>query len=168
MPVAPSTTLGRNVKMLHPELVNLYGCTIGDDTRIGAFVEIQKNAVVGQRCTISSHTFICEGVTIEDSVFVGHGVIFINDLFPRAIAASGELQREADWKCIPTLVKSGASIGSGAVILCGVTIGCGAVVSAGAVVTKDVRGGTVVAGVPARVRKGIEKMHARRKSRLRV
>ena len=168
MPIAPSATLGQNVKILHPELVNLYGCTIGDETSVGAFVEIQKNAVVGRRCKISSHSFICEGVTIEDSVFIGHGVIFINDLFPRAIAASGELQTEADWECIPTLVKSGASIGSGAVILCGVTIGCDSVVGAGAIVTKDVPEGTVVAGVPARLQKRIGKLNAQSGSGLEV
>lgn len=143
--------LGRNVKIF--SFVNLYGCTIGDDTKIGAFVEIQKNAVIGKNCKISSHTFICEGVTIEDDVFVGHGVIFINDKHPRATTASGALQTEADWKCIPTLVKKGASIGSGAVILCGITIGAGAAIGAGAVVTKDVPPAAVVAGVPARVRK---------------
>ena len=161
MPIAPSAILGQNVKILHPELVNLYGCTIGDETSVGAFVEIQKNAVVGRRCKISSHSFICEGVTIEDSVFIGHGVIFINDLFPRAIAASGELQTEADWECIPTLVKSGASIGSGAVILCGVTIGFDSIIGAGAIVTKDVPEGTVVAGVPARLQKRIGSLSAR-------
>ena len=168
MPVAASTTLGRKVKIPHPELVNLYGYTIGDETSIGAFVEIQKNAIIGRRCKISSHSFICESVTIEDSVFIGHGVIFINDLLPRATAASGELQTEADWECIPTLVKSGASIGSGAVILCGVTIGCNAVVGAGSVVTKDVPEGTVVAGVPARLRKRIQKMDVRSKPKSEV
>jgi UDP-2-acetamido-3-amino-2,3-dideoxy-glucuronate N-acetyltransferase len=130
--------------------VNLYGCEIGDESRIGAFVEIQKNALVGARCKISSHTFICEGVTIEDEVFVGHGVMFINDKDPRATAANGQPQTEADWSALPTRVCRGASIGSGAVILAGVTIGAGALVGAGAVVTKDVKPGAVVAGCPAR------------------
>ena len=135
----------------HPDLVNLYGCEVGDDTRIGAFVEIQKNSTIGALCKISSHTFVCEGVHIEDEVFIGHGVMFINDLYPRATAAGG-LQTEADWKVVPTYVKKGASIGSGAVILGGITIGERALVSAGAVVTKDVPADAVVAGVPARVR----------------
>jgi acetyltransferase-like isoleucine patch superfamily enzyme len=134
--------------------VNLYGCSIGDETRVGAFVEIQKNASIGARCKISSHTFICEGVTIEDEVFVGHGVMFINDKHPRA-TADGRPQSEADWQVIPTRVCRGASIGSGAVILCGVTIGPGATVGAGAVVTRDVPANAVVAGIPAR-------LHARR------
>ena len=131
--------------------VNLYGCSIGDESRVGSFVEIQKNATVGARCKISSHTFICEGVTIEDEVFVGHGVMFINDLDPRATAEGGKPQTEADWKVVPTRVRRGASIGSGAVIMGGVTIGEGALVGAGAVVTKDVAANTVVAGVPARL-----------------
>jgi acetyltransferase-like isoleucine patch superfamily enzyme len=152
MPIAPSVKLGKNVAIFHPDLVNLYGCTVGDDTRIGTFVEIQKNAFIGSRCKISSHTFICEGVTIEDAVFVGHGVMFINDRFPHATAEGGALQTEADWQCIPTRVRKGASIGSGAVILCGVTIGENALIGAGAVVTKDVPDGAVVAGVPARLR----------------
>ncbi len=135
MPVTATVKLGKDVRIFQPDLVNLYGCTIGDETKIGAFVEIQKNAFIGARCKISSHTFICEGVTIEDEVFVGHGVMFINDLYPRA-TAGGALQTEADWKVVPTRVKRGASIGSGAVILCGVTIGEGAMVGAGAVVTK--------------------------------
>jgi acetyltransferase-like isoleucine patch superfamily enzyme len=151
MPVADSVVLGREVRIFHPGLVNLYGCRIGDESKIGAFVEIQKNAQVGSKCKISSHTFICEGVTIEDEVFVGHGVMFINDLFPRATAA-GEMQTEADWKVVPTRVCRGASIGSGAVILCGINIGERAMIGAGAVVTKDVPAGAVVAGVPARVR----------------
>src|SRR5262249_55393905 len=125
MPIAPDVKLGQKVLIFHPDLVNLYGCTIGDETRIGAFVEVQKNATVGARCKISSHTFVCEGVTIEDEVFVGHGVMFINDRYPRA-TADGRPQSEADWKVIQTLVKQGASIGSGAVIMCGVTIGRGA------------------------------------------
>jgi acetyltransferase-like isoleucine patch superfamily enzyme len=149
MPVAPSVRLGRGVVIHHPELVNLYGCEVGDGTRIGAFVEIQKNATVGARCKISSHTFICEGVHIEDEVFVGHGVMFINDLDPRA-TADGKPQTEADWTVKETRVCRGASIGSGAVIMGGVTIGAGALVGAGAVVTKDVQAGTVVAGCPAR------------------
>jgi acetyltransferase-like isoleucine patch superfamily enzyme len=151
MPIDHSVKLGTGTKIFQPELVNLYGCSIGDDTKIGAFVEIQKNAVIGRRCKISSHTFICEGVTIEDEVFVGHGVMFTNDLFPRA-TTDGALQTEADWKVIPTRVCCGASIGSGAVILCGITIGTKAMVGAGAVVTKDVPPNTIVAGVPARVR----------------
>jgi UDP-2-acetamido-3-amino-2,3-dideoxy-glucuronate N-acetyltransferase len=150
MPVTASVKLGKDVKIFQPDLVNLYGCTIGDETRIGAFVEIQKNACIGGRCKISSHTFICEGVTIEDEVFVGHGVMFINDIYPRA-TAGGALQTEADWQVVPTRVKRGASIGSGAVILAGVTIGEGAMVGAGAVVTHDVPAHTVAKGVPARL-----------------
>lgn len=152
MPIAPSANLGQDVQIFHPSLVNLYGCTIGDGTKIGTFVEVQKNASIGARCKISSHTFVCEGVTIEDEVFIGHGVMFINDRHPRATAGNGQLQTEADWACVPTRVARGASIGSGAVILCGVTIGAGALVGAGAVVTKDVPPGATVAGVPARVR----------------
>lgn len=151
MPVAPSVTLGREVKIFHPDLVNLYGCTVGDETKVGAFVEIQKNAFIGARCKISSHTFICEGVTIEDEVFVGHGVMFTNDKMPRATAEGGALQTEADWAVVPTRVCKGASLGSGAVILCGITIGAGAMIGAGAVITKDVPPGAVVAGVPARL-----------------
>jgi UDP-2-acetamido-3-amino-2,3-dideoxy-glucuronate N-acetyltransferase len=150
MPVAPSVGLGERVSIMQPDLVNLYGCSIGDETRIGAFVEIQKNAAVGSRCKISSHTFICEGVTIEDDVFVGHGVVFINDRYPRA-TADGRLQAETDWEVVPTRVRRGASIGSGAVIMCGVTIGEEAVVGAGCVVTRDVPRGAVVVGVPGRV-----------------
>jgi UDP-2-acetamido-3-amino-2,3-dideoxy-glucuronate N-acetyltransferase len=150
MPVAPTVRLGRNVMIHHPDLVNLYGCEVGDETKIGAFVEIQKNATVGARCKISSHTFICEGVEIEDEVFVGHGVMFINDRYPRA-TADGALQTEADWTVIATRVRKGASIGSGAVIMCGVTIGERALVGAGAVVTQDVPADAVVAGVPARL-----------------
>jgi len=149
MPIAPDVLLGERVAIFHPTLVNLYGCRIGDDTKIGTFVEIQKNAVVGRRCKISSHTFVCEGVTIEDDVFVGHGVMFINDRRPRA-TADGQLQTEADWTVVPTVVKRGASIGSGAAILCGVTIGENAMIGAGAVVTRDVAPGETVAGVPAR------------------
>jgi UDP-2-acetamido-3-amino-2,3-dideoxy-glucuronate N-acetyltransferase len=150
MPIAPSVRLGRNVVIHHPDLVNLYGCIVGDDTRIGVFVEIQKNARIGALCKISSHTFVCEGVEIEDEVFVGHGVMFINDRFPRATAAGG-LQTEADWTVVPTRVRRGASIGSGAVIMCGVTIGERALIGAGAVVTHDVPADAVVAGVPARL-----------------
>jgi acetyltransferase-like isoleucine patch superfamily enzyme len=150
MPIAKSVTLGSGVVIHHPDLVNLYGCTIGDHTKIGAFVEIQKNAAVGSRCKISSHTFICEGVTVEDEVFVGHGVMFINDRYPRA-TAGGRLQTDEDWRVVATRVCRGASIGSGAVILCGVTIGARALVGAGAVVTRDVPDDAVVAGVPARV-----------------
>lgn len=150
MPVAPDVVLGRGVRIPQPELVNLYGCKLGDETKIGAFVEIQKNAVVGARCKISSHTFICEGVTLGDEVFVGHGVMFINDRYPRA-TRDGALQTEDDWKVVPTVVKKRASIGSGAVILCGVTIGEAAVIGAGAVVTHDVPDHAVVAGVPARL-----------------
>jgi UDP-2-acetamido-3-amino-2,3-dideoxy-glucuronate N-acetyltransferase len=152
MPIAPSTVLGRNVAIFHPDLVNLYGCTIGDDTKVGTFVEIQKGASIGARCKVSSHTFICEGVTIEDEVFIGHGVMFTNDKIPRATAAGGALQTEADWCVIPTRVGKGASIGSGAVILCGITIGERALIAAGAVVTRDVAPGEVVVGVPARLR----------------
>jgi UDP-2-acetamido-3-amino-2,3-dideoxy-glucuronate N-acetyltransferase len=136
--------------IFHPDLVNLYGCEVGDDTKIGAFVEIQKNASIGARCKISSHTFVCEGVTIEDEVFIGHGVMFINDRTPRA-TAGGQLQTEADWQVVPTRIRRGASVGSGAVIMCGITIGENAMVGAGAVVTKDVAPDTVVAGVPARL-----------------
>ena len=150
MPVAEDVCLAKEVQILHPELVNLYGCTIGEETKIGAFVEIQKNAVVGARCKISSHSFVCEGVTIEDEVFIGHRVVFINDRYPCA-TTNGRLQIEVDWEVIPTLVKQGASIGSGAVIMCGVTIGERALVGAGAVVTRDVPAYAIVAGVPARV-----------------
>jgi UDP-2-acetamido-3-amino-2,3-dideoxy-glucuronate N-acetyltransferase len=146
--VAPDVRLGRNV-VLHA-FVNLYGCQIGDETRIGTFVEIQKNVAIGSRCKIQSHTFVCEGVTIEDEVFVGHGVIFINDPDPRA-TMEGTLQTDADWQVVPTRVCRGASIGSGSVILSGVTIGAGALVGAGAVVTRDVAPGMVVVGVPARL-----------------
>ncbi len=152
MPIAKDVILGPGVVMHHPDLVNLYGCSIGEGSKIGTFVEIQKNAFIGARCKISSHTFICEGVTIEDDAFIGHGVMFTNDLHPRATSASGTLQTEADWDVIPTLVRRGASIGSGATILCGVTIGVGAMVGAGAVVTADVPDGATVMGVPARVK----------------
>ncbi len=149
MPIAEDVVLGSEVTIHQRDLVNLYGCSIGDHTTIGAFVEIQKNARIGNRCKISSHTFICEGVTIEDRVFVGHGVVFINDLYPRATTEGGELQREADWEVVATAVREGASIGSNATIMGGIEIGAGALVGAGAVVTRDVPPGAVVAGVPA-------------------
>ena len=152
MPITDDVRLGPGVTIFHPQLVNLYGCAIGAGTKVGAFVEIQKNAVVGARCKISSHTFICEGVTIEDDVFVGHGVMFTNDRYPRATGPSGALQTEDDWVVVPTTVKQGASIGSGVVVLCGVTIGARAMIGAGAVVTRDVPDDAVVAGVPARLR----------------
>ena len=151
MPIADSVVLGRNVKIHHPAQVNLYGCSVGDDTRIGSFVEIQKNASVGARCKISSHSFICEGVVIEDEVFIGHGVMFTNDRFPRAANPDGSPQSEADWTVEGTRVRRGASVGSNATIISGVTIGEGALVGAGAVVTKDVADWAIVAGVPARV-----------------
>jgi len=153
MSVSPDVRMGNRVKLA--KFVNLYGCTIGDDVKIGAFVEIQKNAIVGNRCKISSHSFICEGVTIEDDVFIGHGVTFTNDLYPRA-TANGRLQTEADWVVEPTLVKKGASIGSGATILARVTIGENAIVGAGSLVSKDVPPNAVVAGVPARVIRYLE------------
>ena len=147
--IAPNVKLGRRVKIF--AFTNLYGCEIGDDVKVGAFVEIQKGAKVGNRCKISSHSFICEGVTLEDEVFVGHGVTFINDRFPRATNGDGSMQSEADWTCVPTIVKKGASLGSGVTILCGVVIGERATIGAGSVVTKDVPDGAVVAGNPARV-----------------
>ena len=146
--IAPSVKLGRDVRIFG--FVNLYGCEIGDESKIGTFVEIQKGASIGRRCKISSHTFICEGVTLEDEVFVGHGVTFTNDLYPRATTLDGGLQTEADWQCITTRVKRGASIGSGATLLCGITVGEGAVIGAGSVVTKDVPAQAIVAGNPAR------------------
>ena len=149
--IAPDVTLGKDVKIA--PFVNLYGCRIGDETKIGPFVEIQKKAIIGRRCKIQSHTFICEGVSIEDEVMVGHGVMFTNDLYPAAVNPDGSIQTEADWQCIPTIVKKRASIGSNATILCGITIGEGALVGAGAVVTKDVPAGTIVVGNPARVLK---------------
>ena len=151
MPISDDVILGEGVTIFHPDLVNLYGCVVGDETKIGTFTEIQKNATVGKRCKISSHSFVCEGVTIEDEVFIGHGVVFTNDKYPRA-AQGGALQTEDDWGVIPTRVCRGASIGSGAVIICGVTIGPDAMVGAGAVVTADVPAGETVAGVPARLR----------------
>lgn len=151
MPISDNVRLGEGVTIHHPQLVNLYGCSVGAGSRVGAFVEIQKNAHVGERCKISSHTFICEGVTIESEVFVGHGVMFINDIFPRAANEDGSAQSEADWSVVPTLVKRRASIGSNATIMGGVTIGEGALIGAGAVVTKDVPAHAIVAGVPAKV-----------------
>ncbi len=151
MPIADSVQLAASVIIPQPSLVNLYGCSVGEGTKIGTFVEIQKNARVGQRCKISSHSFLCEGVTIEDEVFIGHGVVFTNDIYPQATAESGRLQTAADWQVIRTCVKSRASIGSHATILPGLTIGTGALVGAGAVVTADVPDFAIVAGVPARV-----------------
>lgn len=152
--IAPDVKLGKNVKIF--SFANLYGCEVGDNTKIGTFVEIQKNATVGKNCKISTHTFICEGVHIEDNVFVGHNVTFINDIYPRATTEGGKMQTEEDWEVVPTYVKKGASIGSSATILAGVTIGEKAMVGAGAVVTRDVPKGVVVAGNPARVIRRIE------------
>jgi acetyltransferase-like isoleucine patch superfamily enzyme len=154
--IASDVKLGKDVKL--SKFINLYGCEIGDETKIGAFVEIQKNATVGKRCKISSHTFICEGVTIEDNVFIGHGVVFINDSYPRATATDGNLQTEADWKVERTVIKKGASVGSGATILSNITIGENAIVGAGSVVTKDVPANSIVAGNPARVLRYIEQI----------
>jgi UDP-2-acetamido-3-amino-2,3-dideoxy-glucuronate N-acetyltransferase len=150
MPIKENVKLGKGVIVFQPDLVNLYGCSIGDETKIGAFVEVQKNAFIGARCKISSHTFICEGVSLEDEVFIGHGVMFINDRYPRATIGGG-LQTEADWAVVPTSVKFGASIGSNAVIMCGVSIGKKALIGAGAVVTQDVPDYAIVAGVPAKI-----------------
>ncbi len=147
--IAPDVKMGKDVKVY--DFVNLYGCTIGDRTKIGTFVEIQKGAKIGADCKVSSHTFICEGVTIEDGVFVGHNVSFINDKYPRSTNPNGAMQTEADWAVVPTLVKKGASIGTTTTVLCGVTIGENAIIGAGSVITKDVPPNTVVAGVPARV-----------------
>jgi len=147
----PGVTLGHNVRIFHPHLVNLYGCAIGDDSRIGTFVEVQRGAVIGARCKVSSHSFICEGVHIEDEVFIGHGVMFTNDRRPQATNADGSPQSEADWTVLPTVVKQRASIGSNATVMCGLTIGANALVGAGAVVTRDVPDFAIVAGVPARV-----------------
>jgi len=160
--IAPDVKLGKDVKVY--DFVNLYGCEIGDNTKIGTFVEIQKGSRIGKNCKVSSHTFICEGVTIEDNVFVGHNVTFINDLYPRATTASGELQTDDDWNCIPTLVKKGASIGSSATLLSGITIGENAVIGAGSVVTKDVPPSTIVAGNPARVIRRIKEKGQRKKA----
>jgi UDP-2-acetamido-3-amino-2,3-dideoxy-glucuronate N-acetyltransferase len=161
MPISADVKLGTGVRIPHPDLVNLYGCSIGDETRIGSFVEVQKQATVGARCKISSHTFVCEGVTIEDEVFIGHGVMFINDRFPRATTA-GQPQTDVDWAVVPTLVKRGASIGSGAVILCGMIIGERAMVGAGAVVTHDVPDHGLVCGVPGRLMGDMRMREARR------
>lgn len=151
MPIADSVVLGDNVNIFHPSLVNLYGCSIGADTKIGAFVEVQKNVTIGTRCKISSHTFVCEGVVIENEVFIGHGVMFTNDLYPRAANADGSLQTEADWKVVTTRIRQRASIGSNATIIAGLTVGEGALIGAGAVVTRDVPDYAIVAGVPAKI-----------------
>jgi acetyltransferase-like isoleucine patch superfamily enzyme len=151
MPIASDVIIGPGARIFQPDLVNLYGCTIGAETKVGAFVEIQKNASIGQRCKISSHSFICEGVTIEDECFVGHGVMFTNDVYPRAVNEDGSPQTEADWKVVKTVVRKRASIGSNATILAGVTIGESALIGAGSVVTRDVPSFAIVAGVPARV-----------------
>lgn len=147
--IASDVKLGKDVKLYN--FVNLYGCEIGDNTRVGTFVEIQKGAKIGKNCKIQSHTFICEGVTIEDNVFISHNVTFINDRFPRATTPDGRLQTEADWSCVPTVVKRGASIGSSATVLCGITVGENAIIGAGSVVTKDVPANVIVAGNPAKV-----------------
>jgi acetyltransferase-like isoleucine patch superfamily enzyme len=152
--ISEDVKLGKDVKL--SKFINLYGCTIGDNTKIGAFVEIQKNAAVGNNCKISSHTFICDGVTIEDDVFIGHGVTFVNDSYPRATAPGGNLQTEADWTVEPTLVQKGASIGSGATILANVTIGENAIIGAGSVVTKNVPPDTIVAGNPAKIKRKVQ------------
>ncbi len=152
--ISPDVKLGRDVKIF--AFVNLYGCEIGDNTKVGTFVEIQKGARIGKNVKVSSHTFICEGVTIEDDVFIGHGVMFINDKYPRATTETGQLQTDADWTCTPTLIKRGASLGSNATILCGVTVGENAIVGAGSVVTRDVPSGAVVAGNPARIIRNIK------------
>ena len=151
--IAPNVILGKDVVL--NDFINLYGCTIGDGTRIGPFVEVQKNAIIGKHCKIQSHTFICEGVTIEDEVFVSHGVMFINDKFPRATNDSGELQTEEDWNVVPTLIKRGASIGSNATVMCGITVGICSIIGAGSVVISDVPDNVIVAGNPARVIKKI-------------
>jgi len=153
--IASDVKLGRDVKIF--DFVNLYGCEIGDETKIGTFVEIQRGAKIGRRVKVSSHTFICEGVEVEDHVFIGHGVTFINDRYPRAVSSAGELQTDRDWKVVPTIVRRGASIGSGSTILCGIEIGQDAIVGAGSVVTRDVPAGTIVVGNPARVLRKIER-----------
>ncbi|MBN1981928.1 MAG: N-acetyltransferase [Chitinivibrionales bacterium] len=151
--IADDVKLGANVKL--SKFINMYGCTIGDGTKIGAFVEIQKNAIIGKNCKVSSHSFLCEGVVLEDNVFIGHGVMFINDRFPRATNPDGSMQTEKDWKVEPTIIKKGASIGSGATILCNITIGEGAIIGAGSVVVKDVPPGVIVAGNPAKILRSI-------------
>jgi acetyltransferase-like isoleucine patch superfamily enzyme len=163
MPIASDVVLGKDVRIFQPELVNLYGCSIEAETKIGAFVEIQKNAVIGARCKISSHTFICEGVTIEDEVFIGHGVMFTNDTYPSAVNDDGTPQTDIDWTVVQTRVKQGAAIGSNATIVAGVTIGKHALVGAGAVVTRDVADYQIVAGVPARVRGDVRERRGRNK-----
>jgi len=152
--IAPNVKLGKDVKIF--DFVNLYGCEIGDGTKIGTFVEIQKGAKIGKNCKVSSHTFICEGVTIEDNVFVGHNVTFINDAFPRATNPDGSMQTDEDWTCVPTLIKKGASIGSSVTLLCGITVGERAIIGAGSVVTKDVPPDTIVVGNPAKILRKIE------------
>jgi len=153
--IASDVKLGKDVRIF--EFVNLYGCEIGDETKIGTFVEIQRGVKIGRRVKVSSHTFICEGVEVEDHVFIGHGVTFINDRYPRAVSSAGELQTDRDWKVVPTIVRRGASIGSGSTILCGIEIGQDAIVGAGSVVTRDVSAGTIVVGNPARVLRKIER-----------
>lgn len=160
MPIGKDVQLGRDVKIFHPDLVNLYGCSIGDETKVGTFVEVQGGAKIGSRCKISSHSFICEGVTIEDEVFIGHGVMFTNDRFPRATNPDGGLQGPSDWKVEPTRVCRRASIGSNATILCGITIGEGATIGASSVVTRDVPANATVAGVPARIVAGNKRLTA--------
>jgi len=157
--IADDVRMGERVRLA--SYVNLYGCEIGDDTRLGAFVEVQRDAKIGRRCKISSHTFVCSGVTIEDEVFIGHGVIFINDRYPRATGADGALQTENDWKMEHTVVRKGASLGSGAIVMCGVEIGAGAMIGAGAIVVRDVPAGAVVAGHPARLRRPVTAMNKR-------
>ncbi len=152
--ISDDVKLGKNVKL--SKFINLYGCSIGENSKVGAFVEIQKNAAIEKNCKISSHSFICEGVTIEDNVFVGHNVTFTNDIYPRATTPNGALQTEADWNCTPTLVKTGASIGSSVTLLCGITIGENSIVGAGSVVTKDVPSNTIVAGNPAKILREIK------------
>lgn len=158
--IAPSVKLGQRVRIFG--FTNLYGCEIGDDVKIGTFVEVQKGVKIGARCKISSHSFLCEGVTLEDEVFIGHGVMFTNDLYPRATNADGTLQSDADWRCLPTLIKRGASIGSGTTLLCGIIIGERALIGAGSVVTRDVPAGAVVVGNPARVVKFLPQPHEQR------
>ena len=162
--ISPDVKLGEGVKIF--DFVNLYGCDIGDNTKIGTFVEIQKGARIGKNCKISSHSFICEGVTIKDNVFIGHNVTFINDLFPKATTKDGKLKDEKDWECIPTVVQSGASIGSSTTLLCGITVGENALIGAGSVVTKDVPPNTIVAGNPARILKKIKSQRVQSRTKL--